>query len=554
MQRASSKKRLREERLEMADNVKRMKVTATKSLHLNEKEDDPFESGHMKYLSYFCLENPHARGESGLHILNSTALNEVAKFIYSQFTSETPVNILFGPPGCGKTFNSACTFLDMALLEKSSTKEFLWFNVAAQYYIRIVNKEMSQSIPLKIDTLPEITENTKAIFYDGIMSQSEKDTFHNVFWNLNIKNKNDYLFQLVITSEQSLTLDRFFKRRGYSWKEQRINPWTIDQYYLAVHDSSFFADVKAKLIPLRGLPSDFDDNSLENRKRLIDEKYAVAGNCARFMFDYSYEEVISEIEKTIEEVHSCYGLFDSGFRSSEALNTIVQVGKDANKRTHYSLVSSYVTRVISKEKTPTDVERFLERAYNHVYTNFNLAFDGWMLELDFLTAVRKSLYDRDALVGRLKDEAGLNFLIEISNFYYFHSSADLALTQALPLDNNCWYFPCIFNQGSFDAVQLVGDRLRFYQVQRSNSNSLKLEFIARFMQFYNAKRRKQGVPLISRFDVIFVVPSGIDFTRPSITGFTKQQYSIVEGDHIPLLTTEEEGTGVVVRFKRLVEL
>lgn len=157
MQRASSKKRLREERLEMADNVKRMKVTATKSLHLNEKEDDPFESGHMKYLSYFCLENPHARGESGLHILNSTALNEVAKFIYSQFTSETPVNILFGPPGCGKTFNSACTFLDMALLEKSSTKEFLWFNVAAQYYIRIVNKEMSQSIPLKIDTLPEIT-------------------------------------------------------------------------------------------------------------------------------------------------------------------------------------------------------------------------------------------------------------------------------------------------------------------------------------------------------------------------------------------------------------
>lgn len=315
----------------------------------------------------------------------------------------------------------------------------------------------------------------------------------------------------------------------------------------------FFADVKAKLIPLGGLPRDFDDNSLENRKRLIDEKYAVAGNCARFMFDYSYQEVMDEIEKTIEEVHGCYGLFESGLRSSEALNTIVQVVKDANRRTHYSLVSAYVTRVISKGETPQGVERFLERAYNHVYTNFNPAFDGWMLELDFLTAVRKCLHDREALVGRLKDEAGRNFSIEVSNFCYFHSSADLALTRELPLENNCWYFPCIFNQGSFDAVQLVGDRLRIYQVTRGKSDSLKLEFIARFMQLHNAERRKQGIPLISRFDVVFVVPSGIDFMRPSITGFPNQQYSVVDGDHIPLLTTEEEVVGVVVRFKRLLE-
>ena len=143
------------------------------------------------------------------------------------------------------------------------------------------------------------------IVYDGVNSNNERSirVFHELFFHFQTFRSHNFPWiksaEIVMTCEK--TSDVLINMRIWKSMSLPISPWTLEEYYLAIRDDQFFGEVKEQLTPPGGLPKDFDESDFECRKALIDAKCPIAGNCARLMFDLTYEAA-REYRQTIMHV------------------------------------------------------------------------------------------------------------------------------------------------------------------------------------------------------------------------------------------------------------
>lgn len=258
------------------------------------------------------------------------------------------------------------------------------------------------------------------------------------------------------------------------------------------------------------------------------------------------------------------------------MNTIVQTHFATNGDQHYCIVSQYALRCISQYKPPHALRNFLSMAYEKVRNDLNEPLNGWIFELDFLTTIREAKESQDfaALSARFtrNGTSNINYPMQVKSCDDFHSSKDFRLTerQLLTMNDHSWYVPRVFNQGGFDAVELLqgeSDKLRFYQVTTSATHSLKLSFMTGFMLNFNELRTTP----VDDFDVVFVIPSrnSSTFQTPAPEQFPRSNFSVVMTKHKqqksdvaqsaqsvvsrPLKTTVDKVRGPVLIFKRMGE-
>jgi hypothetical protein len=155
---------------------------------------------------------------------------------------------------------------------------------------------------------------------------------------------------------------------------------------------------------------------------------------------------------------------------------------------------------------------FLEAAAR-VRGVLNPALDGWVFELDFLARIKSAVNKIEVFNGRFHyyegslSTASSNNNIEVSMAIPFNSSAELDLTDDSHLRlNHSWYLPRKYDQGGFDAVELIDNKLRFYQITRAKTHSLKTEYMLSFLHKFNALRESNRLSPIVSFDIVFVVP------------------------------------------------
>jgi hypothetical protein len=335
--------------------------------------------------------------------------------------------------------------------------------------------------------------------------------------------------QFIVTSEQTVKMDLLVVRAINAKvcpKTVATDPWTIDDYKEAVAVDEFWEEVKGKL--------GWDESYRGAREDLIDEKFPLAGTCARFMFDLSNDNVIKTVQDAVSRIDNLEEIFNVGGSSKSAVNTIVNFGFDNNGRHRNVLVSDFAARCLGRTKPLKQLEEFLQFAFKKF--DFDPSFDGWILELDLLTAIRRAIEDNEAVHKRLRFDHSPN---DIPLFGVreipIHSSSDFKWSdEKVELVNGTWFVPTVFNQGAFDAVELVvgngqqPPQLHFYQVTRSLKHSLKTRYLVRFIQSLNRHIMSTSSAPITSFDVIFVIPerSTEAFELPNMPVFSGRETAV----------------------------
>jgi hypothetical protein len=289
--------------------------------------------------------------------------------------------------------------------------------------------------------------------------------------------------------------------------------WTLKQYESACSDDDFYAGVKSRLAD--------GDGQMEQ----IVNKFFIAGASARWMFAFNCDELVTEeIPKYVEKLSNMNDLLSgmSGKRSATAVNHLVMV----NKLGKGFIVSEFAMRLVAEKCEAA----FITQATSFATKFKNPAFDGWVFELDFLLHLR------------LKEGAAIDVTVDgggteswnVKKRESFHTVDDIT---DLQLEDDMWLVPKRWNQGGYDAVQVLDKKLRFVQITRGATHGLKLHYFSKLI-----KQVVQMQHIVENVEVVFVVPFG------EKTNFEKPTHAQVIGDLRPWNWTLDDLR--VVEFKR----
>jgi hypothetical protein len=221
--------------------------------------------------------------------------------------------------------------------------------------------------------------------------------------------------------------------------------WTLNEYLSAFNSSEFKRPNDILVIP--------DD---------VEEKFFVAGGCARWMFLYTTDQAIEDIKLNISKVTDMTLLSQGlqGTRSETSISHLFCVFENQES----FLVSEYVTRVISEICQFS----FLIEARNSPLAKSNPTFDGWVFEAEFLYEVRRS--EKNSAGFAVFMDFNQKIIWDVASRVRFNEVVDIKAIPDATL-GSVWFVPLKWNQACYGAVQLLkGGSFRFIQVTKALSH------------------------------------------------------------------------------------
>jgi hypothetical protein len=272
-----------------------------------------------------------------------------------------------------------------------------------------------------------------------------------------------------------------------------------------------------------------DEETMEDKIR---NKFFLAGGCARWMFGMTIDKATADIEDHLDRVPDKV-LLVSGMQGAKAVcsvNYLIQRTKSGGT----FLVSEFVTRQLAQ----TCEKAFVVAATAQARLLNNPSFDGWVLEMDFMLQLRLAEWSRNFVKVNVMDTTEESW--EVPLRVLFNNPNDLVggmIDQdgvqvhhnKLNVVDYAWLAPKRWNQGAYDAAQVLPDSIRFVQVTRGQMHSLKLQYMRTLIAALVQIGRT-----VETVDVVFVVPEGNcnDFTLGRVTsqlddwGWTRDQIRV----------------------------
>lgn len=428
-----------------------------------------------------------------LKLIPSQPSNGVVNFIFDRIEQGSSLSVIVGSPGCGKTVSMAYAFLSYAAI-LDPDELAIWVPVnRSGYYIFQAGRIRHVCTELNFPA------ETYLVVFDGfnpINSRLWCDKLLAAYRDL--KEISPFIF--IVSSFQAVLLDNPKLKRTFSDAEEHHMPsWTLDDYLLAMEDEVFFDEIK-DIFP-QTKTSDWI-NSIENRQKCIEDKYPLAGTCARWMFDFSELMIQESVQSWFQRIPNFDSFYFTGIMFNPALSTLFTLINPNTPEQKIVPVSDYITRVLPRLIHSDTLNEFLRSAYFHT-SHFNPAFDGWILELDFITAIiQNNFSQRVKTIG--KSDYDQSFVV--FDYTYFHSIKNFEVS-VFPFNN--WYIPERVNQGSFDAVQLLPyNKLRFVQIPRAIRQTINVHYMHAFLVRFNELRHSAGLLLpIVDFEIVTIVPT-----------------------------------------------
>jgi hypothetical protein len=388
-----------------------------------------------------------------------------------------------GPPGTGKS-----TIAWAWACSQAKEKSVLWVHRdhMSKGRVAYLSNDGIVSFPAKAGSLCSFIDNATAdiVIVDGLTKDSKDLMGAALVWS--DKDSQPSRKSVIVSSSQFVAPGEDYQANGVL--EFSMPSWTLRQYQSACRNNKFYKDIETRMGP--------GDTAEEK----ITNKFFVAGASARWMFSFDYERLVTkEIPTYIAKINDAKVLVAGmgGDRSLTTVNHLCMVNKDRKG----FVVSEFAMRLIAEKCE----QSFIAEATSYAEAYGNPAFDGWVLELDFLLQLR------------LAKKHGLDLCVyddmvqeswSVSSRKHFDKPSDLP---QIALADGMWLIPKRWNQGGYDAVQVLSSGLRFLQVTRGATHSLKLDYFVKLITEVVKQRQVTSV------DVVFVVPFGKaeEFTPPT---------------------------------------
>lgn len=326
--------------------------------------------------------------------------------------------------------------------------------------------------------------------------------------------------------------------------------WSLDEYLRAFLKSDgtgsiLFAQNKAIFEAEWEIEEDVGEiNDSQNKKRhrngrkkrstvhdIVTKKFAVAGGSARWMVEFSTTDIETAIQQYLAECSSMDDLlsFSLGPESPLAKTHLYYSSPGMHDTTLYSMVSSRATLLAVEHHGTNGIKQL----YKHATRLRNPAFLGWVIEADLLQ--RCSTGHMVLRTRRQGEEVAFNTSqgppVEFDYDYLLllYNENDTAISEEMKglvpgkgETRTCK--PSAWNQGGYDVVFITVSEedernliVRFGQVTKSDSHSLKLKFYHFFLNFL--VMAGYG---INSVEVAFIVPSSqigsFRITRSQVEG------------------------------------
>jgi hypothetical protein len=394
--------------------------------------------------------------------------------------------IVEGPPGVGKSMTSW-----LWVLRECFKKSVLWIHTDETINMCCLLKDgQVQSYDRNINIIETIDSCVSDVLViDGIASKSS-DSYDILKNALSWKDKDRKL--IIVTSVQlQVKMENAINRE---LEHHFVPSWSLTDYVAAFNDKNFFADHSNAF---EGF-----DSVLEQSEKIA-KKYYIAGGSARWMIGFTpiqaEEDLLLQIRRCSDPKALIGGL--NGDRSVMAINHLL-LYDDCEKSTF--LISQFAIRILSEK---CSVE-FLRDALSCPLSR-NPSFDGWLFEFDFLIHLRHAQKSNTLLTlahfesSKVKLDDSLWSASRCIDFAK-EDASDICVN--LANCENVWLIPQKWNQGCYDAVQLLSNgTVRTVQVTRGSSHTIKFNFIT--LLFDSLKRN--GFKITS-LELAFVVPHDHD--------------------------------------------
>ena len=130
-------------------------------------------------------------------------------------------------------------------------------------------------------------------------------------------------------------------------------------------------------------------------------KYFLASSCARWFFGYNYEAATEDIERHLDKVYKFNDIVSNlcGNKSPLAVNHILGLVRGSDHHPMSMIVSEYATRWLTLQCDLSIIKAFL----NQDAVKKNPAFEGWVIELKFLTYIHRA-HERNIKIDVWKDD------------------------------------------------------------------------------------------------------------------------------------------------------
>jgi hypothetical protein len=394
-----------------------------------------------------------------------------------------------GPPGTGKS-----TIAWAWACYKAKTQSVLWVHRDPTGSGRVAQLSNAgvMSFPAKADSLEMHIDEATAdvVIVDGITSKNDKLMGAALVWGEKEVELGRHV--IIVSSSQFVLGEEHYK--NHKMDAHSMSSWTLVHYKEACENEDFYQCIVHHL------------GEGETKEEQIANKFYIAGASARWMFAFSFNTIMQEVPKWVAKVTDLNLLLNgmNGERSDSAVNHLCMV---TQKKAF--IVCEYAMRLIAETCEASFIKAATRYASNFEFDN--QTFDGWVFELDFMLQLRQaSEAAKKSLVVYANENNAEKW--DVGNRLSFDKPQEIESMKSL--DDGTWLIPRRWNQGGYDAVQLLPDkRLRFVQITRGKTHGLKLSFFHTLIKHVVEKREVESV------EVVFVVPRGAkhEFKCPTAT-------------------------------------
>ena len=444
----------------------------------------------------------------------------IAQRLDAFVASEDLLFYLQGPPGVGKTKESLIWILQSVVQD---SKTWAWIPLT---------KSGGTGVAQKVYLLDRSDTASNSVRFRVFFTSSLAIDLHDlnvkvaVFDNGNQVNRGPIddcvsmdLKTITVSSLQMKFDDSFARQQAYT-----VNGWKEAEYRDACKDNDFFNSVKATL--QTGDFSEEDMNDPNMRDEMVAAKYHLAGGCARWMFQYSAEQLLSpagdiqSIDNHLDRVS--YNEIVSGFTGDRGITEVNHLLSRIDGRA--VIVSQYVANQLVFRHG----EALLRQALV-LLGDSNPAMDGVLMEMDFILRLGRSTSEKKVSVDLIMETGADPEPVFQSGSQKIKFRLSTFATAGFSFVEDDWFIPQIFNNGGFDCVQYRMGKLIYAQITRSVTHSFNLKW---YQKFRTAFVQKYPELNISTCEVWFIVQEGLVGTfapaTPSneLTGYVKGAYKV----------------------------
>jgi hypothetical protein len=303
---------------------------------------------------------------------------------------------------------------------------------------------------------------------------------------------------VVVAQEQQTDVDL---------KEFTVGSWQFEDLEAACADQIFFSKVKPNLV----CPGDEMEYTCA---ALLLHKYQFAGGCARWMFEFSYDNWLADFNGHLALVQSYAQVLgqSGGDANANAVNhlrgvtVIREAGKNLQKK--YFFVSNYTVEQLGLKCD--NKSKFFVDSYAKAEATQNPAYRGWIFEFDVDYQLRTACDEKKELPLKLHAEAGDALVMRVSKYEQYGSIESLvALVQAIEDEQVLWVQPMLWCQKAFDFLCFYkkdgGLVMVAVNATYAKTHSVLLDVVHTLAQKVEEKVAIGAI----RFD--FLVPTGGEF-------------------------------------------